>query len=83
MAGRILCAHQRQTKGIDSRLGQRQTDQATAMGGHEVDHLRRAHLGGNTDIALIFPVFMIDKNIHATIAGIFDDLFDRRDGVGI
>jgi len=46
------------------------------MGGHEVDGLRCGHLGWNDQVALIFPVFIIDKDEHAAITGVFNDVFN-------
>ena len=55
-----------------------QTDQPAPVGRHEVDGIRSCHLGGNDKITFVFAVFIIDQNKHPTIAGFFDDVFDRR-----
>jgi hypothetical protein len=42
----------------------------------------RAHLRRDHQIALVLAVLVVDKDEHAPVAGILDDLFDRRDGIG-
>ena len=49
-----------------------QADQAAAIGGHEVDRLRRDQLGSHAEVAFIFPVFVIDQDDHLPGLDIFD-----------
>ena len=46
------------------------------MGRHEIDRIRRGHLRGDHQIALVFTVLMIDQHKHAAIAGIVDDVLN-------
>src|SRR6266545_3547699 len=72
-----MWSHQRQAQVVAPLRRQRETDEATAVGGHEIDDLRSNLLRGNGQIALVFPVFIIHHNQNAPGA----DLLDRfRDG---
>ena len=46
------------------------------MLGHEVDRIRRRHLGGNDEIALILAVLVVDEDEHPPIARLVDQLLD-------
>ncbi len=61
--------------------GSDEADQAAAVGGHEVDRLGRGHLGGDHEVALVLAVLVVDEDEHAAVAGVVDDLFDRRNRV--
>ena len=49
------------------------------MGRHEVDRVRRCHLRWNDQVAFIFAVFIINEDIHAAIAGFFDNFLNRNE----
>jgi Domain of unknown function (DUF4388) len=55
-------------------------DQASAMGGHEIDGLGRDMLGRHGEIAFVFPVFIIDDHDHVPQADGLDGLVDARKG---
>ena len=76
MTGRVVTRHERQLHLAHALRSQGQTDQAAAELGHEVDGLRRRHLSGNDQIALVLALFVIDENDHAAVAGFLDDLVD-------
>jgi hypothetical protein len=61
----VVARHQRQAELTAARFGQRQADQAAAVGGHEVDGLGRDVLGGHHEVALVLAVFFIDQDDHA------------------
>src|SRR3546814_6173110 len=63
---------------VDARLGQRQADEAAAMRRHEVDRVRRRHLRGNDEVALILAVLVVDEDEHAPVARLGDNLFGAR-----
>jgi hypothetical protein len=75
--GSVITAHQTKAQIFDPLLRQRQADEAAAMGRHEVDGVGRRHLRGDDKIALIFPVFVVDQDEHAAVAGLVDDFFGR------
>ncbi len=62
-------------------MRERQTDQPTAEAGHEIDGLRRRHLGGDDEIALVLPVLVVDQDEHAPVAGVLDHVLDIREKV--
>ena len=65
-------------------VGQGQADQATGFTGHETDRLGCAAVGGQQQVAFVFPVFIVDQQDHFAEAVIFDDFFDAVEGhVGI
>ena len=57
---------------------ERQADQAAAVLGHEVDGVRRRHLRGDDEVALVLAVLGVDQDDHAPVAQVLDDLVDRR-----
>ena len=68
-AGGVLNRLLRKVEFFDSLRSQGETDQPTAMFGHEIDGLGRHVLGGNDEITFILAVFVIDE----------DDEFPRLD----
>ena len=54
-------------------LSQCQTDQTTTIFGHEIDRFRRDEFGGKHEIALVFPVFLVNENDHAACAQLGND----------
>ena len=75
--------HQRQAERVEPLAGQREADQAAAVGGHEVDRVGRRHLGGDDEVALVLAILVVDEDEHPAVAGVVDDLLDRGDRVGI
>ncbi|MCY1431480.1 hypothetical protein D9M71_474500 [compost metagenome] len=61
-------------------VGQGQADQATGFTGHEADCLGCAAVGGQQQVAFVFPVFIVDQQDHFAEAVIFDDFFDAVEG---
>ena len=71
-----------------ARAGERQADQPAPVARHEVDGVRRRHLGRNDEVALVLALLCIDEHDHAAVAHVLQDLGDRgqaaaafRDGV--
>ena len=62
-----------------ARLRQREANKTATILGHEVDGIRRRHLRGNDEVALVLAIFRIDENDHAAVLHLLDDLFDRRE----
>jgi hypothetical protein len=50
------------------------------MFGHEVDRRRIGPVANDAQIALIFPVFIINENEHFSGAGVCDYIFNRGQG---
>ena len=73
----VVAGHQFQTKLLGPVAGQRQANQPPAVGRHEVDDVGRGHLRGDHEIAFVLPVFIVDQNEHAAVAGLVDDFLDR------
>jgi hypothetical protein len=65
---------------FDSLGSQGETDQPTAMFGHEVDGLGRHVLSGNDEIAFILAVFVIDEDDEFPRLDVPDCVFDAVKG---
>ena len=76
----IVDRHHRQAKTIHPFGRHRQADQAAAMKGHEIDRLRGSEFGRDHQIALVFPVLVIDQNEHPPGPRLGDDVLGRGDG---
>ena len=74
----VVGAHHVEAQLLDPVAGHRQTDQAAAIFGHEVDRVGGRHLRRDDQVALILPVLVVDQDIHAAVARLVDDLFRRR-----
>ena len=66
-----------QAKCVATLTRKRQTDQAATVRRHEINRLRRRHLGRNNQVAFVLAIFVIDKNEYPPVAGIFKYFFDR------
>ena len=76
----ILQRHGRQLQVLAALAGERQADQATAVLGHEVDRFGGDVVGGEHQVAFVFPVFFVDQDHHATRGQLGHDFRDGRDG---
>ena len=77
MPGAIGPAHQLKAELIDTRLAEREADETPSMCRHEVDRIRRRHLRRNDQVPLILAILVINQDKHATVAGLFNDFFNR------
>jgi len=75
-AFRVALDHQRQVELLGPGSRDRGADHAFAVGGHEIDRLRRRQFGGHQQIAFVFAVFVIDDHDHLTVFDRSDGLFD-------
>jgi len=62
VSGGVFLHHQRQLKRVAAARGQRNTDQAPAKPGHEIDRLRRHLVGGENEITLVLAVLVVDHD---------------------
>ena len=69
---RVVRRHQRQAKSVAALAGKREADQAAAVRGHEVDDFGRDFFSGDSEIAFVFAIFVVDDDEHAPGAGFFD-----------
>jgi hypothetical protein len=74
IAGQVGSHHRLEPKLLRARLSHRQADQAATMLGHEIDRIGRRHLRRNDEVALVLPVFRVDKDHHPAVAQVFNDL---------
>jgi hypothetical protein len=70
----VAVGHQRQVQLLAAFLRQRQTNQAAAVLGHEVDRFRRDEFGGDHEVALVFAVFFVDQDHHPAGFQLGDDV---------
>jgi hypothetical protein len=74
---RVDRRHKRQMKLVAAVFGERQADQPARILRHEVDRLWRDFLGGQRQVAFVLAVFIVDEDNHASLADVFDGLFNR------
>ena len=72
--------HQRDAELIQPLSGERQTDQATTMSGHEVDGVGGDLLGRDGEVALVLAILIVDHNDHAAASDVVDGVFDGGEG---
>ena len=78
----IARCHGRQLQALAAFAGQRQTDQATAVAGHEVDAIGRYMVGCQYQITFVFAVFFVHENDDAPGAHVGNNVFNRGNGHG-
>ena len=61
---------------LDALACHRQADQAAPEARHEIDRVRIRLFGRNDEIALVLAALVIDKDEHAAVASVLDDVFD-------
>ena len=76
VARAVRARHQLEMKLLGAVGVERQADKPAAMLGHEIDGVRRCHLRGDDEVALVLALLCIDEDEHAPVAGVFDDLLD-------
>jgi len=88
VARAIASDHRLELELLGASAGERETNKAAAVAGHEVHRVRRRHLRGDHEVALVLALFGVDEHDHAAIAHVLEDLRDRgqaaaafRDGV--
>lgn len=72
--GLVVLGHLGEAELLAAGFSQRKADQATAEFGHEIDRFGRDVFGGHDEVALVFAVFFIDQDDHATGLEFGDDL---------
>ena len=76
----VSLGHLREPELVAALPGERQTDQASPVERHEVDHLRRDQLGRADKIAFILPVFVIGHDDDLPVPKVFDRLLNSPEG---
>jgi hypothetical protein len=72
----IPLGHLRQAELVAALTGERQTDEAPAVEGHEVDHFRRGKLGGADEIPLVLTILIIGHDDDFAVPQVVDGLLD-------
>jgi hypothetical protein len=72
--------HLLQAQALAVFVGQGQADQAPGFPGHEADGLGVATVGGEQQVAFVFPVFVVHQEHHLALPVVFDDFFDAVEG---
>src|SRR6185295_15270938 len=72
----VLGGHEVEAELVAALAGERQADQAAAVGGHEVDRVGRDELGGHREVALVLAVLGIADHDHPPLADGLDRLLD-------
>jgi len=77
----MLLLHQGQGQFLDPLPGHGEADQAPAVFGHEIDRVRRRHLGRDHEVALVLPVLIVDEDEHAAVPRLLEQFLRGRQGV--
>ena len=70
--GGVLGAHERQPEVVAAFRGEGQADKPAAVGGHEIDDLGGDFFGGDGEVALVFPIFIVHHHQDAAGADLLD-----------
>jgi hypothetical protein len=76
----VLGRHQVEAELLAALVGQCETDQAPAVGRHEVDGFGGRELRGEREIALVLAVLVIADDHHPPAADVLDRLLDGGEG---
>jgi hypothetical protein len=77
--GRIVRDHHRDLERVEPVTRHRHADQAAAVLGHEVHGLGRDLVGGHHQVALVFPVLVVDHHQDPAGADLLDGGLDRHE----
>ena len=69
---RVVVRHGWQIELMDALGSQSKTDESARVGRHEVYRLGRYVLGGDYQIAFVFPVFVVDEYDHSSLLKLFE-----------
>ena len=70
--GSILGTHERQPEVVAAFRREGQADEPAAIGGHEIDDLGGDFFGGDGEVSLVFPVFIVHHHQHAAGANLLN-----------
>src|SRR5208283_3919994 len=72
--------HWAQPQLIEPRPSQGQADQASSVGGHKVDGLRRDHFCRHDQVAFVLAILIIDDDNHASASKFANGVFNTLEG---
>ena len=72
----VLGRHQVEAELVAALARQRQADQATSEGGHEVDRVRRRELGRQRQVALVLAILGVADHDHLAVAIVLEGVLD-------
>ena len=78
MIVRIVRDHRRDVEGVEPVTLHRRADQPLRIGCHEVDRLRRDLVRRDNQVALVFPVLVVDDHQHFPLPDVFDGVLHSR-----
>ena len=79
-AGGVLLRHGEEAQVVGALLGEGEADEAAAVAGHEVDGFGGDVLGGQSEVALVFAVLVVDHDDHAAGANLVQGAGDVGEG---
>ena len=68
--------HEREIQLVHEAGAERKADEAAGVFRHEINGLGRHMLGGDGDVTLVFPIFVVDKNDHPALPDILHRFFN-------
>ena len=74
--GAVTLRHEREIQLVHEAGAERKADEAAGVFRHEIDGLGRHMLGGDGDVTLVFPIFVVDKNDHPALPDILHRFFN-------
>ncbi len=77
MARAVRARHQLEVKLLGAFRRECEADQPAAVLGHEIDGVRRRHLRGDDEVALVLALLSIHQDEHAAVARVLDHFLDR------
>ena len=76
----VLLRHGKEAQIVRAFLGEGEADESTTVAGHEVDGFRGDMLGGQSEVALVFAIFVVDDDHHAAGANFVERAGDVDEG---
>ena len=74
--GAVTLRHEREIQLVHEAGAERKADEAAGVFRHEINGLGRHMLGGDGDVTLVFPIFVVDKNDHPALPDILHRFFN-------
>ena len=69
--------HKWQTQVIQTLAGKREADQAAPVRSHEIDNLRSDFFSGNSQVAFVLPILIVDHDQDTARTDLFNSFGDR------
>jgi hypothetical protein len=75
--------HHRQTEPFDLLFDESEADEASSVHGHKVEGFGGNEIGSHSQVALIFPIFVVNENNHTSSSCFINCTMNARQESGI